>query len=174
MEPVFVPMQWMVAVAAAGGVLNAVVSHDVHLWPAMTTDIPGVRIARPGLLLCGAVGALPGALLALAVPLLPASGAWPVRLPILLGAVVSFGFIAARWLTNETDKRLLKAALCTACEAPAALPDAIHAIRAARPRVAYELACRLRPRTLPLDRFVEAVPCGPPRRDSATMPGTPS
>ncbi len=118
-----------------GGVINALMSDNGFVLPK-SADTGEGRIVRPGFLgniLIGGVAALiswglygPFA----AYPLIggaAASGAEPVMLSLsgFVGAVL-VGVGGARWLTNEVDKSLLRAAASLAASAPG---DAAKAAR---------------------------------------------
>jgi hypothetical protein len=66
--------------------------------------------------------------------------------PLTVGIAFVLGSLAARWMTNETDKRILRAALLRACAAPAAHPDTVKAMASAPPQAALQAANDLAPR----------------------------
>jgi hypothetical protein len=62
-----------------------------------------------------------------------------------VGAIM-VGVLGSRWLTNESDKRLLRLAILKASTTPAAHPDTVQAIEVAPPHVVLALAASLEPR----------------------------
>ncbi len=142
------------AAGAIGGVVNAFMSNNGFVLPR-AEQVDSASILRPGYLgnvLVGAVAAgiswgLYGPLAnyfvagaAEAIKTNPTSG-FGVTLSALVGAVL-VGVGGARWLTNEVDKNLLRAAASTAASAPTA-PEASHQIAIASPAEALKIAKNL-------------------------------
>ena len=129
------PVTWFVFAGVAGGFLNALVSDNLFLWPVRITASPQMRILRPGLVLNMLIGI--GASMAARRAfggLAPATTTVSVAdLVLALVGGVCAGALAARWMTNEADKRLLRAAVSKACAAPAAHPDTAHVMEIAPP-----------------------------------------
>jgi hypothetical protein len=139
------------AAGAVGGVVNALMSDNGFILPRKEKN-DKVRIVRPGYLgnvLIGAVGAgvswglygpfssrvlLGGAQQAGTAQLPPAE----LSLAAFVGAVL-VGVAGARVLTNEVDKRLLKAAASEAASKPAS-DDKAKSILMATPAQAFNLA----------------------------------
>jgi H+/Cl- antiporter ClcA len=101
-----------------GGLVNAVLSDNGFIWPRYQ-DRDGVKILRPGVLgncLVSAVAAFVSWGLygpAAAVHLVGATNPTPLPLTLTAGMVAGallVGIAGARWLTNEVDKDLLRAA----------------------------------------------------------------
>ena len=137
------PLLWTVCGAGAvGGAVNALLSDNGFPLPRVE-DFAGGYIIRPGAVgntIVGAVAAgvswgLYGPLSTATLLRTSASGtAAPtagLTLASLIGAVL-VGMGGARWLTNEVDKRLLRAAASSAVAAPAA-PNLAEAILTATP-----------------------------------------
>jgi hypothetical protein len=139
------PFVWFALAGGIGGVVNAIVSHNLFLWPSR---VPPVRIIMPGLILNVAIGAGTG-LAAVRV----FGGAAPTivtapsgDLALALVGALFIGMLAARWVTNETDMRLLRKAVSWACAAPAAHPDTTRAMEIASPYEVFQTAKDLVPR----------------------------
>jgi hypothetical protein len=142
--------QYVASIAIAGvvgGMLNAAMSDNLFLWPIRVADTRGCKIIRPGLIAnvsmsaCAALGSLFA---------FGANGSGPNSsvgelLITLIGSIL-VGSLAARWVTNEADKRLLRAALAKACAAPAAHPDTARVMEIASPCYVFSLACQLVPK----------------------------
>jgi hypothetical protein len=134
---------WALAVGAAGGAINAVVARHLRLLPLRMTLPPGTRrIVNVGLLANSGIGAVASGVTVLG--LTGADSATNVLLP--LGSGLFTGFVCARWMTNEADKAVLRAAVCKATAAPAADPETVHAFGAASPLEIYETVDALLPR----------------------------
>jgi hypothetical protein len=147
-------LSWVVACGAAGGALNALLSHNVFLLPSRLALSTRVRVVRLGLLANLAIGAAAaiGAYYAFA-------GLGPARAEVTVGdlalaffASLLVGAIAARAATDQTDKRLLRAAVSKACAAPAAHPDTVRAIDVISPYAVFVAASELAPREYPFSR----------------------
>jgi len=135
---------WLVLAGATGGILNALLSDNVFLLPHFVS-IGKRRIVRPGLLVNVAVGGL--AIFSAFRALEDVSCSPPIMsggrlLAAVLGAVI-MGALSARWVTDEADKRFLRAAVRVASTAPAAHPDTVRAMEVAPPYVVYVTALRL-------------------------------
>lgn len=134
---------------AVGGVVNALISDNGFVAPRYVESDES-RILRPGFLgnvLIGGVSAcvswgLYGPLGAVSIIGGPADAgagtAVGVTLAALVGAVL-VGVGGARWLTNEVDKRLLKAAAAEAASRPASAETATR-ILASSPAHALKVA----------------------------------
>jgi hypothetical protein len=125
---------------AAGGVLNATLSHNLSPFPAFVKSPGGQRrVLKIGLAvnICIAAFASTACVWALARP--GSFGPQPNggELLALLVTSVGIGFGAARLATSEADKRLLHEAVCKASAAPAAPPDTVRAIEVAPPWKVY-------------------------------------
>lgn len=116
---------WPIVVAifiagAIGGVVNAIISDNGFIMP-FAEKINGVRILRPGYLgnvLIGAVAAVVS--WGLYGPLASANifDHYEFSLtPSTLTGAILVGIAGAKWLTNEVDKSLLKAAASEAAKA---------------------------------------------------------
>jgi len=101
-----------------GGLVNAQLSGNGFIWPRYQ-DRDGMKILRPGVLgncLMSAVAAFVSWGLygpAAAVHLVGATNPAPLPLTLTAGTVAGallVGVAGARWLTNEVDKDLLRAA----------------------------------------------------------------
>jgi hypothetical protein len=137
---------WMAAAGGVGGLLNAAASHNLFLWPDRLLAEPPIRIVRPGLAANVLIGAAAAAGVFEAYTY-GVSRVWPLgSLLLALVAALVVGALAARWMTNETDKRLLRAALIKACAAPAAHPDICHIVASAPTHTVLEIADDLTPR----------------------------
>ena len=135
---------WIPVAGAVGGLLNGVVSHNRFLWPCRLAAYSPFNIIRPGLalnVLFGTVAAT-GAFRAFTGDM----SETPRNVLLALGIAFVLGSLAARWMTNEADKRILRAALLRACAAPAAHPDTVKAMASAPPHAALEAANDLAPR----------------------------
>ena len=140
------------AAGALGGVTNAFLTDNGFVLPRRERN-DGGDILRPGVLgnmLVGIVAAivswgLYGPLANQSVypaRTLPADVA-PVTLAAIAGAVL-IGVGGSRWLTNEVDKRLLRAAASNAAAAPKASDQTMSRIALARPAKALEMAVAMR------------------------------
>jgi hypothetical protein len=151
MPTVTVDMAWFslaLMLGGAGGLFNAVLSHDLKPLPALVKSCRGRKwVVRIGLV--GNIG-----LAALA----STTCAWAVTQPggfdrppdggqllWLLVTSITIGFVAARLATNEADKRLLREAVCKASAAPAAPPETIRAMETAPPWDVYTTTDALMP-----------------------------
>lgn len=137
----------MLGFGAGGGLLNALLTDNLRLCPSIVRVTARTRIVRPGLAANLGLGALAafGAFRALAPAHPPeARSSCSALLTVVGGLLV--GLLAARWITNESDKRLLRAAACKASAAPAAHPDTVRAIELAPPFEVYNTADGLMPR----------------------------
>jgi hypothetical protein len=141
---------FLVSVAGAvGGVVNALLSNNGFVLPR-AEQADGVKILRPGYLgniLIGAVSAgiswgLYGPLanfIILGTPdALSKNPSAGLTLSALVGAVL-VGVGGARWLTNEVDKNLLRAAATKAARSHAA-PTASRQMAVASPAEALKIA----------------------------------
>jgi hypothetical protein len=133
---------------AVGGFINALLSDNGFILPR-TEESGGKRIIRPGFLgnvVTGGVSAcvswgLYGPFAATYIVGGPSSGggaALGLTLSALVGAVL-VGVGGARWLTNEVDKKLLRAAGTALASAPAN-PGLAEKIRFASPAAVLRVA----------------------------------
>jgi len=153
---------WLILLAvcvagAVGGIVNALLTDNGFMLPkAAVTD--GQSILRPGFLgnmFIGAVAAgiswglygplatytLMGSEKAMANN--PPEGIW-LSVSSFVGAVL-IGISGARWLTNEVDKTLLRAATGKAASAKPADPGTVQRMLLATPAQALEIAAKLTP-----------------------------
>ena len=105
---------------SVGGVANALLTENGFVLPRWT-DMAGIRVLRPGFLLNAFVGGLAGAVswglygpFASSFVLGGGAGVGTpalspgITLAGLVGAVL-VGIAGARWLTNEAEKKMLRA-----------------------------------------------------------------
>jgi hypothetical protein len=133
-------------VGGAGGALNAVMTDDLRVLPSYLKTLAfgtSTTILRPGLVGNVILGAVAAVLIVWGLSESAARETWSFR---LLGASAFSGFVTARWASGEADKQLLRCAVSRACVAPAAHPEVVRAIAAARPFKVYTLAEQLMPR----------------------------
>src|SRR3954470_6176813 len=98
---------WFVLAGAAGGLLNAVVSGNTFLLPVRIRASPHLRILRSGVVLNVLIGAGAslGARRAFGGPAPELRMASVDDLLLALVGGLCAGALAARWMTNEADKR---------------------------------------------------------------------
>lgn len=145
------PWDWVVIGGGLGGTLSAAISSNLNPFPSWLRALDGGRfgpVTRIGLLVSSAVGAASSLGLLLALQGAAdfddvAAGRVPRR---LLAFSLVVGFLAARGLTNEVDKVLLRLAVLDAATAPAAHPAVAHALDSAPPYAVYKMAAGLKPR----------------------------
>jgi len=120
-------MIYVFAAGAVGGIINALISDNGFVLPKKETS-DKISIIRPGFsgnILTGGVAALVswglyGPLAA--VNILKCKTGDEASLSLTLSAIagaVLIGVGGARWLTNEVDKKLLRATAAEAANAPA-------------------------------------------------------
>ena len=150
-------MLWMIILVlvagAVGGAANALITDNGFLLPKSDPTATGGRVLRPGFLgnmFTGAIAALISWGLygplsayivvgtAAALQANPATDKIGLTLAALVGAVL-VGVGGARWLSNEVDKNLLKAAAVDAA-AKQASPAASQRMALASPAGALEIA----------------------------------
>jgi hypothetical protein len=137
------------ALGGAAGAVNAALAGNLHMLPrllrASSSRIEAVQVGLIGnIVIAGAASmACALALTGGGCPIPPANGLAQIGAG---GAAAFIGFAAARWCTNEADKRLLHRAVCKASEAPAAHPDLVMTLETARPLDIYIVANDLMPR----------------------------
>ena len=137
-----------------GGIVNALLTDNGFILPR-TETANQVKIIRPGVIgniIIGAVAASiswglygPFNLAVVFGTTPPSSGPLPqpyLTLAALVGAVL-VGIAGAKWLTNEVDKKLLRAAASEAA-ARSPQPDAAREIMLATPADALSIAQRNR------------------------------
>jgi hypothetical protein len=131
---------------AVGGVVNALISNNGFPLPKRV-QVDGIDVLRPGVLgnvLMGGVAAVISwglygpASGTIIVGGRPATDTMALTLSAIAGALL-VGAGGARWLTNEVDKRLLKAAASQAALS-AARPDLAARLTVAPPAHAFEIA----------------------------------
>ena len=138
---------WIAGAGAIGGALNALATDNTHPWPSQDAGAGGRRLFRPGL----AGNVMAGAGLSACTFCLFAGGAcaeWASPGDALLTLIVGLmlGSIGARSITNESDKRFLRAALSKAAAAPAADPATIQEMEILPPYAVLKTATALEPR----------------------------
>jgi hypothetical protein len=136
---------WALALGAGGGAVNAVLTQDTQLFPSIMQIAPRRRLVRVGLL--GSIAVAAAAAMA-AIWVLTAADCHESSGDTVALSTAGFlvGLAASRWVTNETDKRLLRAAVCKAAAAPAADPVTIRRMEEAPPHSVLSEADRLMPR----------------------------
>lgn len=130
---------------AVGGVINALMTDNGFILPKYE-DASGNKIWRPGVIgnvLIGAIAAviswgLYGPFADFIILPKPATGEANINVSAFVGAIL-IGVAGAKWLSNEVDKKLLKAA-ASAAAAGTPTPNAPSAIMAASPARALEIA----------------------------------
>ncbi len=147
-------MIWMIFAAvclagAIGGAVNALMTDNGFILPQYE-DADGVKIWRPGVIgniLIGSVAALIswglygpfGDFILLPKP----TAEQPeIKVAAFVGAIL-VGVAGAKWLSNEVDKKLLKAAAASAVAANAPAADAPARIMIASPANALRIALSL-------------------------------
>lgn len=139
-------LPWIAVAGAFGGALNAYLTDNRRVLPTKVLLGANGAVIRPGLLVSALIGGFTGgaAFAAFAGPASsPVGSSAPVRSALVVGLLL--GALAARWISNETDKRLLRAAACHAASAPAAHPDTVSEMEDAPPHRVFETAARLVP-----------------------------
>jgi hypothetical protein len=147
-----------VAVAGAiGGVVNALVTEKGFFLPSKERVDDAITIYRPGWIGNVVIGALAATIswglygplaayfIAGTVEALKTNTA-PDKIGLTLSSLVGAALIGvggARWLTNEVDKSLLKAAASKAASAPSS-PSASQQIALASPTQALNIAKNLK------------------------------
>jgi hypothetical protein len=132
-----------------GGVVNALISDNGFLLARSQEVAPGQTIVRPGFLGTAFIGAIAagvswglygpfGGYVFGSVPTDATSQPPGLTLASLAGAVL-VGIAGGRWLTNEVDKSLLRAAAAVAAGKQASAGQAVH-IAMASPTSALQLA----------------------------------
>lgn len=148
MDLMLLSWSWIGAAGAAGACLNALMSGPIDLLPSVIRVSTDHRIPRPGLFVAAVIGgaASVGCTAAYAgltcQPAFSADGA----VAVALLASSACGFIAARCVTQESDRRVLRAAVCKASSAPAAHPDTVRAFESAPVSALYHAVEQLMPR----------------------------
>lgn len=126
---------WIAGIGALGAAVNAWVSDNSIPMPVVIKRA-GVRIMRPGLIVSVLVGAMAAAAVLAPVAMSASlSGVVP-----LVPAAIAISVLSARCLSNEVDKRLLRAAVKYAATSPAAHPDTIEAMTSASPYALFTIA----------------------------------
>lgn len=131
-----------------GGLLNATLTDNLRLWPALApAGSSGKRLVRVGLACNVALASLTSAGCVWALAGLGSFVQEPSGGQLLAMLITSLviGFGAARLATNETDMRLLHEAVCKASAAPAAPPDTVRAMETAHPWAIYTTTDTLMP-----------------------------
>jgi hypothetical protein len=131
---------------AVGGAVNAYLTDNGFAWPRQE-KVDGVNITRPGFLGAMFVGAVAAGVSwglygpFAAYPILGSATpdlASLLTLSSLVGAVL-VGIGGSRWLTDQVDKNLLKAAAVQAAGKPGSASTSAR-LAAARPAQALEIA----------------------------------
>jgi hypothetical protein len=138
---------WIAGAGAAGGVVNAVVTGNLNLLPLRVANGAGPSLIRPGLVVntvCGAIVSASTFWTFAAVDGVGPTTVGGVLLGIIVGLVI--GSLGARSVTDESDKRLLRAAACKAAASPAADPATIREMELATPHAVLKTAAALEPR----------------------------
>jgi hypothetical protein len=138
---------WIAGAGAIGGALNALATDNTHPWPSHDAGAGGRRLVRPGL----AGNVMAGAGLSACTFCIFAGNAcarWAsagdAMVTLIAGLVL--GSMGARSITNESDKRLLRAAVSKAAAAPAADPATIREMELLPPYAVLKTATALEPR----------------------------
>lgn len=125
---IFMMALWIFVAGGIGGAVNALMTDNGFMLPRSEVIDEHKRIFRPGFLgniLIGAVGAAiswglygpAGAIGLLGGPATAAATPVPALTVAALVGALLVGVTGARWLTNEVDKSLLKAAASRAANA---------------------------------------------------------
>ena len=143
-------MIWMIFgiiffAGAVGGIINALLTDNGFVFPSFESA-SGTKIWRPGIignLLIGAISAiiswgLYGPFASLIILPHAANTNPNISVAAFVGAML-VGIAGAKWLSNEVDKKLLKAT-AVAAAAGTATPESPAAISAATPAKALEIA----------------------------------
>lgn len=138
---------WITGAGAAGGVVNAVATKNLNLLPSRLANGGGPSLFRPGLVVNIVSGAVVSAATFWTFAGLDGAGP-PTAGGVLLGIVVGLvvGSLGARSVTDESDKRLLRAAACKAAASPAADPATVRKMELAPPHAVLKTATALEPR----------------------------
>jgi hypothetical protein len=130
----------IIAAGASGGLINALLTQNGFALPQVV-DLGGTRTIRPGFLgnvLIGAVAAIVS---------------WGLNLRGVnldelsvqqLAAAILVGVAGSRWLTNEVDKSLLKAAATRLAGSAQATASLVQTIQRASPAQTLQIANSLR------------------------------
>jgi hypothetical protein len=137
------------AAGAVGGVVNALLTDNGFILPS-SEPTDSTTILRPGILgnvLVGAIAATVswGLYGPFANAVVAPSSQTPMStltLAALVGAIL-VGISGARWLTNEVDKKLLKATASAAAASAKAEPEAAVKIMTSSPAQALRQALEL-------------------------------
>jgi hypothetical protein len=137
---------WIFGAGVVGGIANALMTDNGFLLPKSEQSKAG-RIIRPGFLATAFIGGLAAGVSFLlygsAANLVVIGGTQPANVQVTaaaLGGAVILGIGGARWLTNEVDKTLLKAAAIEAAEKGQADPAKSRPIANLRPSAVLEYA----------------------------------
>jgi hypothetical protein len=139
---------------AIGGLLNGLLSDRRQMLPSLVQSSRGRSVLQIGLLGNLVVASFSSwiCVWALGGP----DGAERMEVGSILVRLVTttaLGFGAARLFTSESDKRLLREAVCNASAAPAAPPDAVQAMESATPWAVYASTVDLMPPPAEIWRF---------------------
>jgi hypothetical protein len=147
-ESMWLMLLYVALAGAAGGVVNALVTDKGFLRPSKE-QVDMIIIYRPGWIGNVVIGAIAAAISwGLYGPLAAyyiagtATNTGPENIGLALSSLVGavlIGIGGARWLTNEVDKSLLKAAATKAASAQAT-PSASQQIALASPIQAFNIA----------------------------------
>jgi hypothetical protein len=113
---------WIAASGAVGGLVNALLTDNGFFMPKRETTKAGT-IIRPGFITTTFVGAVAAVVSFLLYGSASSSTVLGSNEPVhvqltgaVIGGAILIGIGGARWLTNEVDKSLLKAAAVEAAE----------------------------------------------------------
>jgi hypothetical protein len=144
-------ISWFVALTlgSLGGALNAALSDRARVLPSLVSLSPGgmklVRIGISGNVVTAAAATLAVHWAFDAAGASLGANSW-FGLVLLACCDLFIGFVSARGVTNEVDKRVLRRAVFKAASAPAAHPDTVGAMEMAPPETLYSLVDGLMPR----------------------------
>lgn len=127
---------WIALAGIVGSGVVALVSNNRALWPSRIR-VSRRWIVRPGLVATMVVGGVVALVMA---HLLGAADG--VRGAAVSGGVMA-GALAAGWVTNDADKRLLRAAATLAAAAPAAHPKTVSKMDVEPPHAVFVIASGL-------------------------------
>jgi len=147
MSPVWIALLIICAAGAVGGLVNALMTDNGFFLPSEQQCNSSV-VVRPGFLgniLIGIVTALTSWGLYSSFGSVELLQAFPATTSFTIASVIGamlVGMGGARWLTNEVDKRMLRAAAAEAANAPAS-PTTAQQMIAASPARVLDIAQKL-------------------------------
>jgi hypothetical protein len=131
----------ILAGGAAGGLMNALLTQNGFALPQVV-DLGGTRTVRPGFLGNLLIGSLAG-LISWGLNLKGPASVNDLEVQQLIGAIV-VGIAGSRWLTNEVDKSLLKAAATRLAGGVAGTSSLVETLQRASPAQALHIANSIR------------------------------